>query len=71
MQVRTVQLQEGDDVVFDGDVLAASDREMLQSVDSRLDNICHEGHAIDSCIIEIETTQPCSDRHDDLHKQRV
>jgi hypothetical protein len=51
--LESVWLQKGDNVVFDRDVLAAADRQMLEGVDARAKDAPDEGYSCDCCIAEV------------------
>lgn len=48
-----VGFQEWDNVVFDGDVLAAADRQVLERVHARAEDAPDQGYACDCCVAEV------------------
>lgn len=69
--LQTEEREPWNDVVLQGDVLAASDRQMFEAFTSQTEHGRDEDLATDGCIVKFETLQAAAEGVDDVQKELI
>jgi hypothetical protein len=69
--LQTEECEPWNDVVLQGDIFAASDRQMFEAFTSQTEHGRDEDLAADGCVVKFETLQAATEGVDDVQKELI